>query len=381
MIGIIQEQHPERCRLFMQWKQMSWPVLVDSLNLLEVTAVPITLFVDEAGYIRKVRPQPSDLADFLAATTAAPAAGTQNAKPATRPDIDALKNAAAQSGTAAAWAELAHAMVHWTTPSGLDDAIDSYRRALEISPGDGPTHFRAGVAYRKRYDSAQRQPEDFRRAIEHWKAALDIDPNQYIWRRRIQQYGPRLDKPYPFYDWIHTARNAIQSRGDRPVILEVEPSGAEIAAPAREIEGGAGSETEPDSQARIHRDDRPLIQIESVVVTSTDAKSRDTARVHLLFRPNEAANAHWNNESDPLVVWIDPPEGGNLNSNHYTAPNAREAVSDEPRQVEFELKVDPAGAARATSIRGYALYYVCEGIDGTCLYRRQEFTVPMPDFR
>lgn len=52
MVGIIQEQHPDRCRLFMQWKQMDWPILVDSLNLLEVTAVPITLTIDEHGIIR-----------------------------------------------------------------------------------------------------------------------------------------------------------------------------------------------------------------------------------------------------------------------------------------------------------------------------------------
>ncbi len=39
-------------RLFMQWKQMDWPILADSLNLIEVTAVPITLAIDEHGIIR-----------------------------------------------------------------------------------------------------------------------------------------------------------------------------------------------------------------------------------------------------------------------------------------------------------------------------------------
>jgi len=36
MVGIIEEQHPDRAQLFMQWKQMGWPVMVDSLNLLNV---------------------------------------------------------------------------------------------------------------------------------------------------------------------------------------------------------------------------------------------------------------------------------------------------------------------------------------------------------
>lgn len=57
------------------------------------------------------------------------------------------------------------------------------------------TEFRLGVAYRARYDSLLRQPGDFRKAVEHWERALALDANQYIWRRRIQQYGPRFDKP------------------------------------------------------------------------------------------------------------------------------------------------------------------------------------------
>ena len=32
----------------------------------------------------------------------------------------------------------------------------------------------------------------------------------------------------------------------------------------------------------------------------------------------------------------------------------------------------------AVRIPGYALYYVCEDIDGTCLYRRQDLEVEVP---
>ena len=53
MVGIIQEQHPDRARLFMQWKEMGWPILVDSYDLLEVPVVPLTLAIDESGIIRK----------------------------------------------------------------------------------------------------------------------------------------------------------------------------------------------------------------------------------------------------------------------------------------------------------------------------------------
>ena len=56
MLGIIQEQHPDRCRLFMQWKGMSWPILVDSLNLLNTSVVPQTLAIDEHGIVRLINP-------------------------------------------------------------------------------------------------------------------------------------------------------------------------------------------------------------------------------------------------------------------------------------------------------------------------------------
>ena len=54
VVGIIQEQHPDRCRLFMQWKQMGWPILVDSLNLLKMEAVPRTVAIDEHGIVRQI---------------------------------------------------------------------------------------------------------------------------------------------------------------------------------------------------------------------------------------------------------------------------------------------------------------------------------------
>ena len=66
MAGIIEEQHPDRARLFMQWKQMQWPVLVDSLDLLGVSKVPITLAIDEYGVIRMVNPSLAELEEKFA---------------------------------------------------------------------------------------------------------------------------------------------------------------------------------------------------------------------------------------------------------------------------------------------------------------------------
>ena len=104
MVGIIEEQHPDRARLFMQWKQMGWPILVDSLNLLEVPYVPITLAIDQNGIIRKVglRVEEAEAIKetFLRQTYKKPAgvATPQNAPP----DLDKLR-ATTRGGGAEAW--------------------------------------------------------------------------------------------------------------------------------------------------------------------------------------------------------------------------------------------------------------------------------------
>jgi hypothetical protein len=76
MAGIIQEQHPDRARLFMQRKQMDWPILVDSLNLLEVSVVPLTFAIDEHGIIRHMNPAresiESTFVDVIGRASAAP---------------------------------------------------------------------------------------------------------------------------------------------------------------------------------------------------------------------------------------------------------------------------------------------------------------------
>jgi hypothetical protein len=47
----------------------------------------------------------------------------------------------------------------------------------------------------------------------HW------NPKSVYLARRIQQYGPHLDKPYAFCDWVNEARTTIADRGETPVLL------------------------------------------------------------------------------------------------------------------------------------------------------------------
>jgi hypothetical protein len=258
----------------------------------------------------------------------------------------------------------------WGGEMAVDAVIEKYASALALEPEHGPTHFRLGVAYRTRYDSSARRAEDFVAAVQHWSRALEIDPNQYIWRRRIQQYGPRLDKPYSFYDWVHQARTDLQDRGEVPSPLSVEPGGAEFAQPAKDFQTTSETSKEPDAQGRILRDEEGLILVETAVVPDTSA--RESYRVHVVFRPNLQKKAHWNNEVDDLVFWLNPPPGWEADRRYHTVKIPPEPVSQEVRRVEFELKRNASEAPRPGMVSGYALYYVCEDVNGTCLFRRQD---------
>jgi hypothetical protein len=352
VIGIVQEQHPARAALFMQWKQMDWPVMVDALNQLGVAVVPLTILIDESGVVRSTRPRGDALDDFLAA------------EPVEVGD-------AAPSPFALAHAE-ANEQLNFGTGDDLTSAIEQYEAGL-ASDDSGRTHFRLGVALRRRFESDRRQPDDFARAVSYWQRALAINPNQYIWRRRIQQYGPRLDKPYPFYDWVAQARDEIAARGETPVALPVEPRGAELAAAIRRFSADTASDA-PDPDGRIARD-RGLIAAEAVIVPHT---SRDgVVRVHVTFRPNDALQAHWNNEATDMIAWFEPPPGWSIDRRRHGLAGPPGATSREARHLEVELRRDDESTAPPAPLTGYALYNVCEGAEGTCLYRRLDLHIPL----
>lgn len=345
MVGIIEEQHPDRTRLFMQWKEMSWPLLIDSLNLLDVLAVPLTYLIDEAGIVRYERPSDEDLEVFLTTDyTHVPGRGTE---------LDVAEDSPE------------HVLL-WG--GDVSDAIAGLLK--RVAEPDARAHFRLGVAYRKRYDSDARKPDDFAKAVEHWVQALELDPNQYIFRRRIQQYGPRLDKPYPFYDWVPEARAAIEARGETAIALAVEPRGAEFAEPVKAFISSGTEREPPDPEGRIFRDEAPLIGVETVMVPSRVAPGK-SVRVHVVFRPDLSKKAHWNNEVDDTVFWVDVPDGWQVDARRHAVAIPPEPVSREPRHVEFELQT-PSDFEGDVTIPAYALYYVCEDVDGTCLFRRRD---------
>ena len=372
MLGIAQEQHADRCSLYAQWQKFDFPILHDPINLMGAKVVPLMLAIDETGVVRAVGPKLEDFEDtflnkdFLAGEEAPPPA----AKPSA-PDIDALQKEAKQSNSIEAWRSLGDGLTLWHGPDRLDEAISAYSHSLQIDPTDNLSQFRLGVCFLRRHESESRQPGDFQKAADLWGKALETDPNQYIWRRRIQQYGPRLNKPYPFYDWIRQAQTEVKERGEDPVTIQFPLSGSEIAQPVRKFLADSEKSSSPDPDGLLDRDTTGLIEVEAAVVPSRIRSGKST-RVHIDFLPSESLEAHWNNEAEPLQVWVELPEGWETESLLLEAPQPEEIESTEMRHIDFGILTPEGLEPGLVSITAYALYYVCEGKNGTCQFLRKD---------
>ena len=377
VIGIAQEQHPDRYLLFAQWQKLNWPILHDPINVMQVKGVPIEVAIDEHGIVRSLRPDLKTFEQEFLDKTFTPKGeeSPSKEKKATHPDLAALRRRAKQGRSSEAWRQLGDALALWGGAAEVNDAIDAYTQAIKIKPEDGDAHFRLGVCYLIRQESDQRLPADFQAAVDHWTRARQIEPNQYIWRRRIEQYGPRAAKPYPFYDWVLAAAKDIRSRGDEPIELRIMPTSSEITDPDSSPDNEQLDIKPPDPQGRILRDQQRLISVE-VTLIPPRIKPGDTIRVHITLRPDKKRKAHWNNEAEPLKLWIDPPSGWKAQPQLLTAPQGGQPETSEPRHIEFELHAakDTSGTSRLSA---YALYYVCKGAGGTCSFLRQDIPITL----
>jgi len=92
------------------------------------------------------------------------------------------------------------------------------------------------------------------------------------------------------------------------------------------------------------------------------------------LRPNNKRKAHWNNEAEPLKLWVDPPPGWKAQPQLLIAPQGNQPETSEPRHFEFEIFAE-ANARGTSKLTAYALYYVCEDVGGTCRFLQQDIPI------
>lgn len=351
VVAITQEQHADRCKLFAQWKGLDFPILWDPFNLTGSHVVPRFILIDEHGVVRATRARPQTLeGDFLSKTFEAPEGGAapprEDRRGVVQLDVKGIGKPAYR-----AWQAVSDLL--WQPKPKWDDALDAL---AAVAGTDARARFRLGVAHRMRYDNGNGEGADFQRALDAWGRALSANPRQYIWRRRIQQYGPRLDKPYPFYDWVAKAQAEIRARGEEPVAVRVPLSGAEIAG--RSTERRVAGHKEPDPKRAIERVAK-TVAVETAVAPNT-GRGPKRLRVHVVLRPVAGGGFTFDEEAGAPILWL----GGNL-------VKPRNAGRIEQDGARFELELDDPGGA----LTGYALFHGCLEEDGECRYLRHDFVI------
>lgn len=369
VIGITQEQHPERCLLFARWKGFDWPIGWDPFNITETKVVPRVTLIDEHGIVRATRANLSTFErSFVDQVFKAPAETPATVKP--EPGTLAEASIAKKDSPERSYYDGLSALL-WPAGRDGDKALHAITAYARSHPKDAAAQWRLGVAHRMRHDSDDRQDGDFQLAVRHWHAGLALDPAQYIYRRRIQQYGPRLDKPYPFYPWVAEAQKKL---GKAAPTLRAPLTGSELAG--RGEPAAAPDEKEPGGAKDIERL-KDALEIESTIVWHTSAKRGTAARVHLQIRPAGRRILLWDAEAGPLTAWVELPEGWTVDRNRIDRALLGIDKVEEVVELDFEVR-PPAGNVKPFEVTGYILFYACLERDGMCKYLRQDFEVKVP---
>ena len=354
ILGVVQEQHAERAQLYKQWKQYDFPIAQDATTELNLNAVPIPVLIDQYGVVRKVGAKPNDLISFIKRDYQAPGENTTVAKP-TDNEVATLIGQGNEIVRAEAGVD-------------FDKAIAKFGEAVAKDSENGSALFGLGVVYRMRFDESG-NPDDFVQASKNWALALKSNPNQYIWRRRIEQYGPRLAKPYPFYDWVEKANEEIKERGQVPVSLKVELTGTEVTSPRAPVKDGPIENPDPESKIAM---DKKFLNITATCVPSAQ-KDKTRMRIHLHCN---VSGAKWNNEAPSMQVWIDESSSGTPESRliEDTGHSSESSLTD-LKTVDFEFRLaDKSKSDKA--VRGYVLFHCCDDND-VCYYYRKNFDLPI----
>ena len=345
---------------------MEWRIFADPLNLAELAVVPVPLLIDEHGVVRARPRSPAALAAFVAAEFPAPpiAAAVHPGR-----DLTLLRRRAHEENTSRAWRELGDAEF-----LAAGDPESAYLQSIARDPADGRPHFRLGVARLDAVERGARPSSDLQGAIDSLTTALQLDPGQYIWRRRLQQYGPRLDKPYDFYGWVGKARAEILAAGAVPVPLPEEPSGSELLGVLRrdasfseppDLFGATAPPPDPAGRVRV----TPL-----VVPGRVPPGGR--VRVRLRFELAPDLGLHWNDDGPGLRAGIASQVGLRLVDSQLDGTGISRADPAAPRDLECELEVSSETRSAITA-RFRATFEICDS-SGICSAHRLDVSATIP---
>lgn len=372
IVGIVEEQHPDRARLFAQWKGITGPLLQDPVNYVHVSELPVVVAVDENGIVRArdcdletvekkfIKRKYSGKPAFIPPNTEEP------------PNTRVTRRLADEARGASACVEHGEALLLAGEPAQVEEAIKVYAQALEYDKENARAEFGLGTAYLMQFEGEKRQAGDFQRAIDAWTRAVSLAPGNHVFRARLQQYGPKVAKQPAPYGWIEAARKDIRTRGDVPIALAVEPNGAETGrkmSPSDDDKRPAG-----DPKGKVARDKKGLISIEETVVRSTEKSHDRIHEIHLIFRPSVESGGQWGGESEALRVWVKGSKSVKVSPEVLEWSKTKEAANSDVRTLNFTATRE-GKSRKPVTIKGYALCHVREGQEGKSQFLRQDFQI------
>ncbi|MFH1416737.1 MAG: TlpA disulfide reductase family protein [Planctomycetota bacterium] len=365
VIGVAQEQHADRCRLFAQWHGIDWPILHDALNLTGVEKVPTLVAIDEHGLVRNTQPDADSIvAEFITKTYDAPKVAPFIG-PDKLPDPRATRRYAGEARRAEEWREHGNALILAGKPAQIDEAIDkAYPQVIGREPGDADSLFRLGVAHMIRHESPQRRPDDFQSAIDAWRKAHGLRSRNEVFHRRIQQYGPCVDKPFAFYGWVATARKAIVDRGDESVALQSWPCEIERAKPAKKFKYDKKQRGPSlDEHEKANEDRDGLVGLSYVAVPGTEQEHKRIVQELMVLRPDAARGIEWAESADPPRLWLEKPKTGRVSKLFVECAKAPGDSSENDRVLTFAVRL-PSKKGKSLTVRGTLVYSVRQGGEG-----------------
>ena len=109
VVGVVQEQHADRARLYAQWRQYGWPIFVDSLNLLDLEVVPVPVAIDASGIVRDQQLTPKIVVSRFIEAKFPKIKTSVSFNRAETPNIASLRIRAEEQPTAKGWSDLGDA--------------------------------------------------------------------------------------------------------------------------------------------------------------------------------------------------------------------------------------------------------------------------------
>jgi hypothetical protein len=375
VLGIAHEQHADRCRLFAQWKDIDWPILHDPLNLGEVETLPLIVAIDERGIVRDTGSDLGKILDrFLAQTFSAPPKPLR-AETEQLQDPRLTRRLAREARSAQAWRDHGDALVMAGKPAQIDEALEAYQTGGQMNPKDAESFFRLGVTYRIRFDRPEHQPGDFQAAVDAWRKAAKLRPQNEVALARLQQYGPNLGKPCAFYDWIDQAAKDITSRGRTPVRLAVEPGVLERGVPSTKFFTKSSSKPKEEPISGAKADSDGLVRVEQTIVWGVGKKTERVAAVHLTLWPDAKRAVRWE-PGEPLRLWMERPKSAVLSRRFVRYDPTSLSLPDGPRTLSLEVRLPSSGDG--TSISSQAAYTIRTGQDGQAQTLQQSIEIKLP---